>query len=265
MVQSEKSVEDIPTGGETLRAKPARASGKFDPDTIPTRRGRLGYEESQDLPVRLSLPNWAKDVLCPVCGSVMVLVKGRQGLYGDNLTFQCHARTRKGGHCLTVSQITSGKSSWMMRPGDFEACDYDWEEVIEETLYLEDGAESIRSSIEEDFEVPQKEPQCPWSKMVRSRVIWEEFWRLAREGEGVVSPAELQDSIVARRPQDGSGKNKFILSRELELLDKWMTARTGYLVKRIRGQFAVVGKTAGDLRLEPYSDEDYRKEHGMEI
>lgn len=264
-MNTEEFQSDVPAGRESESLSELTHDGKVDLEKMPTRLERLGYQSS-NIPKAAryfdKAESWAKTVMCPVCGTNMVMLKGRKTAYGDNITYQCQAQTAPGKYCLVVMSLTVG-NNYFMRPGDFETCDMGWERIASQTFQLNDDDELLQSSVQEEFERPKATPTNPWDRNVQSKVIWEEFWKAIME-KGMITDRELMEAVQDARPGDRKGKPLFKLRREIETLPRWMSKRTGYVVKQRGPVLTVVGKAPGDYNSFPFSEESYRKQHGME-
>lgn len=251
--------EDIPAGSETRELSELEHGKEIDLEKLPTRKERLGYESVERVSrYYKSAKKWAREVMCPVCGGHMEMLKGRKGRYGENLTFQCKAQTAPGEYCLCVIVLTVG-NNMLMRPGDFESCDFDWKAVAGETIAVNDGDNILQSRVEEGFKMPSEAPPNPWSRQVQARVIWEVFWRIALETGGRVPIERLMSEVQEVRPKDKSGRPLFKLRREMSTLTRWMSDRTGFVVKARGEEFYVVGKANGSYDMYPFSEEKYRE------
>lgn len=256
--------QEVPAGEEDRVAGTVEHHKEIDLDRIHTRKERLGYGPSEKVSRFMKeARSWAKNVLCPVCNTQMIMLKGRRGRYGDIVTYQCWANTEPGKTCLAVVTVSLG-SNYLMRPGDFEASDIDWESIAQETVPVEEG-DVIKQSMDavEDITLPSETPPSPWNRKVMSRSIWECFWRLAFEKEGQILRSELEGEIYKERPGDKEGKAAFRLRRELDNLPNWMTNRTGFLVKQRGEVYMILGKVTGRLDLFPYSNKEYRQRNGL--
>lgn len=256
--------EDLPVGSEGLTAGEVTHSGEVDLEKLPTRKERLGYGPQPGVsPFLKEADFWAQYVLCPVCNSQMTLLKGRKGRYGDSLTYQCHNETRPGRYCLVVMSLTVG-TKHLMRPGDFEACDVSWEDIANETVEIREGDVVKQASHSDGTPLPKSAPPPPWKRQVVGRVVWDVFWEMALENEGVVEVDSLRTESLKRRPDDTTEKARNRLNQFIYDLPTFMTKSTGFLVRQTGGELRVVSKVQGDPSMSPYSDINYRKQNGME-
>ena len=238
---------------------------EFDLDHVPTRRENLGYEwipTEDDRKRSKSVPVWAKEVICPKCGAIMVPIKSKaETRFGENVTYQCHRVDANQQMCLVVLTIMTGVY-YCMRPGDFTKSDWDWESVAHQTVPVIPGVKVADISAKEDFQQPKSMNWCPWTKNTQNKVIWDTFWEIIlRDGECGVD--ELREKVLEIRPKDKVGSYRYKLDRELKNLPDLMQKRSGYVIKSYGKVFRVVGKAKGDPDTHPYSDAQYRKEHGF--
>lgn len=236
----------------------------IDPEQEPTRREKEGGgPQPKNSPFLKEADDWMKAVQCPLCGSPMALLKGRRGRYGANITYQCHTETKPRSYCLTVMTVTVGGNRFM-RPGDFDVSDIGWEDVAEEAIEVEDG-DIIKGvpRIGSDF-LPHEAPPTIWVRNVRRKVIWDSFWDLALDNQGVVCVDKLVPLVLWVRKKDADGDNYDRLMETIYDIPNWMTKRTGYLIIRKENTLQVIGQGGGSESLYPYSQEDYRQAFGLE-
>lgn len=255
--------DDIPAGSETRTLSSVDHGKKVDLKKLPTRLERFGYSDVPQVARYYRTANrWAKSVMCPVCGSPMTMLRGRKGRYGENITYQCHAQTSPGKYCLCVITLTVGNNYWM-RPGDFETCDFDWQDIANQTVQIRDGDHVEDTSVEGPFRLPEKAPPCPWVREVLNKAIWDVFWEDILT-DGKVYADTLIRKVQEKRPQNTTGKPLFKLNQEVSTLTQWMTDRTGLVVRERNNVFTVIGKTKGKSDLAPWNDQEYRREFGLE-
>lgn len=253
---------------EVVKNLKVREGLELDPNEIPTRREELGYAwvpTTEDRRKHKSVPRWARDVRCPRCGTVMEVITSKyQTKFGENVTYQCHRIDDKQRMCLTVVQVTTG-TYYMMRPGDFTKSDWNWSRVAAQTnIPMVEGVSLKGAEPEEEFKLPERMPPHQWTKgRTLTRVVWEEFWRLAFEDDGAVSADQLMRAVQEIRPQDKEGNFYHKLERKILEIPDWMLLYTGFVIKNFNGTLKVLGRSRGDLREYPFSDENYRKEFGF--
>ena len=229
-------------------------------DELPTRRELMGYKlNPTHADVRRRVPDWAKHVICPVCGYTTVPLKTRPTKWGECITYQCHREVTPRVYCLAVVQVTVGSPFWL-RAGDFISSDYDWKEVAEETTLVLPGDRVVQSQVTQDFELPERKPPNPWERRgVQSHVVWDVLWE-SLVSDGCIEIAELVERVQKRRPKDKSYPGLRKLMSSVDYIPSWVTKRSGFVIKEIDRTFYVKGKTQGDVTKAPYSSELYRKE-----
>jgi len=165
---------------------------------------------------------WAKDVVCPVCGGLMTLLKEKADTHwGETFTFQCH--NAKPFVVMTVTTSVLNK----MEPSMFDVSVVNWKEVAPKA--------PKSGKLKPKFKGVREIPARPWTRMTNSSVLWDCFWALYKT-RGKVDCAE---SVI----QAGEIKGDSPQLRELvRTLPDWMTQRSGYVVKRMGGDFKIVGK-----------------------
>lgn len=263
-----QEVFDVPDG--FFSSLKVRDDVELDASKIPTRRERLGYSwipTSEDRRRARSVPKWARDVICPKCGAIMVPLKSKANTkFGENILYQCHYMNQNREMCLTVVSIQTGVYH-MMRAGDFTRSDWDWKSLSMEMPVVIPGVKvKTEESVHEPEAMPEKMPPNPWTKgRTRSKVIWEKFWEIALRDNGEVGVDELVEEVQKIRPQD---KKDYSYKRKLEdsvwTIPSWMTRRTGYTIKNFGRVLRVKGKSRGDFSMYPFSEQSYRKEFGFE-
>lgn len=250
---------------ELDKLKP-RKSVEVEVDLVESRRQRMGFRylpTSLDEKHRKTVPRWAREVQCPKCGAIMDVLKSKRSLkFGENVLYQCHAIDQYYEACLTVVQITTDSFYWM-RASDFTSTDWDWQEIVEETVPVLPNGKVIAHDPTDKFIKPVEVPPCPWQKRVTKRVLWEKFWEAIME-QSEINASELITLVQEEREQDKKGKFARNLYELVDTINIWMQQRTGYVVKDFNNILTVVGKSRGSLDLFPFSDEGYRKKHGFE-
>jgi hypothetical protein len=204
--------------------------------------------------LKKALPDWAKEVQCPVCHRLMTPIRVKpDNQWGETVTYQCHNNLTPDRICFAVVQLTT-TVRYFMRPGDFSNSEFDWRQVAPETIPATPQIAAQQSP--STFTVPAV-PPCPWIRETASQIAWNSFWGPVRPRQPVIRPvAEILQAVVKAKG-DTPKVHKLI-----DTLPTWMAQRTGYVVAVRSGKFELIGKTTGSL--EPYTDAAYRKKHGFE-
>lgn len=235
---------------------------EIDLSILPTRRERMGYEwipSEEDR--RNQAPRWAQYVECPVCKGQMTLIKLKKDTqWGHNLTFQCH-NTKAERHCLAVVQLTTG-STYYMRPGDFEFSDFDWRKVAIETVEVCEGDTIIQSPSDRPIDRPVLRPYNPWKRTTSpEHILWNLFWDdIMKVGfvsyEDMCFEAEQIRDDLADLPR---------YKKIVQDFPAWIEERSGYTVHTdSAGIMCINGRGRGSKEGLPYSDKEYRQQHGFE-
>lgn len=230
----------------------------------PTLREKRGEgKQPADSPFLKEADSWMKSVLCPVCGSPMTLLKGRRGRFGSNITYQCHTEAKRGSYCLTVTTVTVGFSR-LMRPGDFDPSDIGWEEVAEKSVEIKEGDKIVGVPRRgEDF-VPEHFPPSPWVQNTRRNAIWRSFWELALENKGEVFIPDLVAGVKYIRGKEKYDSEKEKIQEIIHDIPGWITKMTNYEILLKEDRLKILGHGGGSKKQYPYSDPEYREEHGMD-
>lgn len=241
-----------------------RSSRPLDLENYPTRSsilGRTGLTEDQ---VRRDVPEWAKNVQCPRCGTIMTPVRAKPDRqWGENITYQCHGEDKNGRLCLLVVQLTTVCNS-VLRPGDFSESDWNWREVAKETPIVTENT-TVSSSVTRSTEGPVVTPPLPWKREVLNKAIWEAFWEIYFEvGPHSVPIRILTERVKELRPTDTSPHSLRKIDEKIAEVPQMIRMFSGFAVKKIKDSFFIIGKSKGDHSLYPYSDPTYRKDFGFE-
>jgi predicted RNA-binding Zn-ribbon protein involved in translation (DUF1610 family) len=213
------------------------------------------------------VPEDLRNLPCPKCGALMVIVKANSDRMYTTYTAQCHTTVSKlvprekgslkvESICGLVIQLTDSVRN-LLRPGDFMSHDIGWKDVAETTILLQDAAKILPKT--EKFEGIKIKPEYPGQKKTINKCLFDEFWFLYCAHNGEVEKSEL-DRIIKRQRGDNPKT-----AEALRTFASMYISRTGYSIQLRNGIYTVVGRTIGAKGLlgQPYSDESYRKVHGF--